>query len=142
MTRTPLALPAPACAVARTLAAALALALTAPAASAQTFPIADPVINAIWARGMGDASLVEPLAQALMDSIGPRLTGSPNNRRAQDWLLGLYAEWGVDARREDYGTWMGWTRGYTHIDLVAPRVRTLNGMMLSWSPGTEGPVEG
>lgn len=136
------ALPIPAAAFLRTLAAALAMTFAAPAAEAQTFPTADPVIQAIWARGMGAGSQVEPLAQALMDSIGPRLTGSPNNRRAQDWLLGLYARWGVEARREEYGTWLGWTRGPTHIDLVAPRVRTLNGMMLSWSPGTQGPVEG
>lgn len=111
-------------------------------ATAQTFPTDDPVIKAMWAQGMGAPSQVEPLAQALMDSIGPRLTGAPGSRRAEDWLLGLYERWGVEARREEYGTWRGWDRGYTHIDLVAPRKRTLNGMMLAWSPGTDGPVEG
>jgi carboxypeptidase Q len=142
MTRPPLSLPSPTSTRARTLAAILALALTAPAAAAQTFPTADPVIKAIWAQGMGETSRVEPLAQALLDSIGPRLTGSPANRRAQDWLLGLYARWGVQARREDYGTWLGWDRDYSHIDLVAPRKRTLNGMMMAWSPGTDAAVEG
>jgi len=127
---------------ARALGALSVLALTALPASAQTFPTADPVIKAIWAQGMGESSRVEPLAQALLDSIGPRLTGSPANRGAQDWLLGRYADWGIQARREDYGTWLGWDRGYSHIDLVEPRKRTLNGMMMAWSPGTDAPVEG
>src|SRR5690606_22031281 len=49
-----------------------------------------------------------------------------------------YGAWGVDARAERYGTWKGWRRGVTHLDLVAPRVRTLEAMMLAWSPGTKG----
>src|SRR5690606_9547284 len=49
--------------------------------------------------------------------------------------------WGIASERQVYGTWIGWDRGYTHIDLVSPRIRTLNGMMLAWSPGTAGPVE-
>ncbi len=132
--------PVPALLLAGFLACALALRPTA--AASQTFPTADPVIKAIWALGMGEGSQVEPLAQALMDSIGPRLTGSPSARGAEDWVLGLYSRWGVQARREEYGTWRGWDRGFTHVDLVAPRKRTLNGMMLAWSPGTDGPLEG
>ncbi len=112
------------------------------AISAQTLPTDDPVIRAIWDMGMGEASMVEPLAQVLMDSIGPRLSGSPGQRAADAWLTRTYASWGVEAREEQYGTWRGWDRGWTHIDLLEPRVRTLNGTMLAWSPGTEGPVEG
>ncbi len=127
------------------LAAVLALAIPAlpwAPASAQTFPTDDSVIREIWTLGMGEASQVEGLAQALLDSIGPRLSGSPGQQAANDWLSRMYSSWGVEVRQEEYGTWRGWERGYTHIDLVAPRVRTLNGMMLAWSPGTEGPVEG
>jgi len=83
-----------------------------------------------------------PLAQALLDPIGPRLTGSPEHNAAIDWILGKYEEWGISARREQYGTWDGWERGITHIDLIEPRVRTLEGITLAWSPGTNGPVEG
>src|SRR5690606_3494763 len=47
------------------------------------------------------------------------------------------------ARVEPYGTWEGWDRGPSHIDLVSPRVRSLEGRILAWSPGTGGePVEG
>jgi len=109
---------------------------------AQDFPTQDPIIQAIWAQGMEEGSQVEQLAQALLDSVGPRLSGSPGQRAAIEWAVSMYENWGVEVRAEEYGTWRGWDRGYTHIDLVAPRKRTLNGMMLAWSPGTDGAVEG
>ncbi|MFH1265600.1 MAG: M20/M25/M40 family metallo-hydrolase [Planctomycetota bacterium] len=82
------------------------------------------------------------MAQELLDPIGPRLTGSPEHNAAIDWILGKYEGWGIPARREQYGTWTGWRRGITHVDLIEPRVRTLEGITLAWSPGTDGPVEG
>jgi carboxypeptidase Q len=114
---------------------------TTDALNAQTFPTDDPVIRQIWAEGMGEGSQAFELAQALLDSIGPRLMGSPAYDDAGDWLLSKYAAWGINAEKQEYGTWRGWQRGYTHVDLVAPRVRSLSGMMLAWSPGTDGPVE-
>ena len=115
-----------------------ALVLAAPL-SAQTtqFPTSDPVAQRIWRLGM-DSSQVQSLAQTLFDSIGPRLTGSPGLTRASDWVIGKYKSWGIDAKREQYGTWRGWRRGVSHIDLVQPRVRSLEGTMLAWSPGTKG----
>ncbi len=104
-------------------------------ATAQTFPTDDPVIRRIWALGM-DSSHTERLAQVLLDSIGPRLTGTPGQKSGNDWLVATYSKWGIPARNENYGTWRGWRRGYSHIDLVSPRVRTLEGMMLGYSPGT------
>ncbi|HMC55758.1 MAG TPA: M28 family peptidase, partial [Gemmatimonadaceae bacterium] len=83
-----------------------------------------------------DSSQAPVLAQALLDSIGPRLTGSPNQKAGVEWLLSKYRAWGISARAEPYGTWRGWRRGISHIDLVQPRVRSLEGMMLAWSPGT------
>jgi len=101
------------------------------------FPTSDPNLQRIWRLGM-DSSQVEPLAQALLDSVGPRLTGSPGMLAASDWVIAKYKEWGIDAKREQYGTWRGFRRGASHIDLVSPRPRTLDGMMLAWSPGTKG----
>lgn len=117
------------------------LVLTAGQATAQTFPTEDPVIRAMWEEGMEQGSQAFDLAQALVDSIGPRLMGSPAYDDAADWLIEQYEAWGIEAERQQYGTWIGWDRGYTHIDLVSPRVRTLEGMMLAWSPGTDEPVE-
>ena len=102
-----------------------------------TFPTDDAVIKRIWSVGM-DSSMTETLAQVLFDSIGPRLTGSPGFASASDWVVSQYKSWGIDARRDAYGTWRGWRRGLSHVDLVGPRVRSLEGTMLAWSPGTEG----
>ncbi len=99
------------------------------------FPVNDPVIRQMWSEGM-DRSQAMSLIQVLTDSIGPRLTGSPGMKSANDWLVAMYAQWGVTARNEQYGTWMNWRRGTSHIDLMAPRVRSLEGTMLAWSPGT------
>ena len=60
---------------------------------------------------------------------------------ANDWAVAKYAEWGIDAYKEQYGSWRGWERGISHIDLISPRVRTLEGMAAAWSPATDGPVE-
>jgi len=109
---------------------------------AQTFPTNDPVIRKMWEEGMGQGSQAYRLSQTLMDSIGPRLNGSPSHHNAMDWIRKKYAEWGITSRKEQYGTWRSWRRGRTHVDLIAPRFRTLEGTMLAWSPGTKGAVEG
>jgi hypothetical protein len=122
--------------------AALGLMLLETSGRAQTFRSDDPVIRAMWTEGI-ERSQTERLAQVLLDSIGPRLSGTPNYHAAVDWLLATYASWGITARREQYGTWRGWRRGPVHADLVAPRGHTLEARLLAWSPGTGGrPVEG
>ena len=118
----------------------LLLLLLAPfLADAQQFSTDDPVIRRIWVEGM-ERSQVPILSQVLTDSIGPRLTGSPGSEAASEWVVSMYDSWGIEARQETYGTWDGWVRGMTHVDLLEPRVRTLEAMMLAWSPGTDGVV--
>lgn len=109
--------------------------------SAQGFRSDDPVLRAMWHEGM-EQSHTEEFAQMLTDYIGPRLSGTPNFQAAVDWLMDTYAGWGVDVRREQYGTWRGWRQGTLHVDLIEPRVQTLDSEILGWSPGTDGPVEG
>ncbi|HEY6091243.1 MAG TPA: M28 family peptidase [Gemmatimonadales bacterium] len=125
----------------RPLLAALSLAVLATPAASQGFgqpsgfAVNDPVLRRIWAIG-NDSSQLEHVAQVLFDSLGPRLTASPGMNAAQDWLVRTYTAWGITARKEQYGTWRGWRRGATHIDLITPRQRSLEGTMLAWSPGT------
>lgn len=114
----------------------LTAALALPAvARAQSFPTDDATLKRIWSVGM-DSSQIKKLAQIFLDSIGPRLTGTPRQKMANDWVVKTYQSWGVDAKNEQFGTWRGWRRGYSHIDLIAPRERTLEGTMLGYSPGT------
>ena len=113
----------------------VALAAGAATLSAQGAP-AEQAIQRIWTLGM-DSSQTPRLAQQLLDSLGPRLLGSPDMAAAQNWAIKTLGGWGISARNEQFGTWRGWRRGYSHIDLIAPRVRTLEGMMLGFSPGTD-----
>ncbi len=76
------------------------------------------------------------LAHELMDVIGPRLVGTPQMKNAHDWAVKTYAKWGISAANETWGTWRGWERGITHIDMISPRVVSLTGRQLAWSPGT------
>ena len=114
--------------------------LGAPAAAAQEAP-SDAAVAAIRDEGMTRSRAFE-LAQVLMDSVGPRLTGTPGSEAASDWLIRTYRSWGIEARAEPYGTWRGWRRGITHLDLLAPRVRSLEATMLAWSPPSRGPISG
>lgn len=81
-------------------------------------------------------SQLEQLGHELMDVIGPRLVGTPQMQQAHDWAVENYKNWGISARNEQWGEWRGWERGITHIDLISPRVVSLEGMQLAWSPAT------
>ena len=70
------------------------------------------------------------------------MSGTPNLAAAQAWLLETYGTWGVPARTEQYGTWLGWQQGILHVDLTAPRVQSLEAKLPAYSAGTDGPVEG
>ncbi len=83
-------------------------------------------------------SQLQKLAHELLDGIGPRLVGTPQMKKANDWAVDKYASWGISARNEQWGEWKGWERGITHIDMLSPRVKSLEGTQLSWSPSTKG----
>lgn len=79
-------------------------------------------------------SHLEKLGHELLDVVGPRLVGTPEMKQAHDWAVNKYKEWDISAENQQWGEWRGWQRGITHIDLIEPRVRTLSGMQLAWSP--------
>lgn len=113
-------------------------ALTADSASyVRATPATDPGVQRIFAEGM-QRSQVMKLAQQLLDSVGPRLTGSLGMESAQRYLVHNYTQWGIPARIENYGTWAGWTGGTAHADLVFPRVRSLEVTPMGWTEGTGG----
>jgi carboxypeptidase Q len=107
-----------------------------------TFTSNDSVIRRMWRVGM-EQSQVERLAQVLMDSIGPRLSGTPGFQSAVEWLERTYQGFGIPVRRHEYGKWRGWQQGVTSAEMTAPRHQNLEVELLAWSPGTAGrPVEG
>lgn len=97
----------------------------------------DPVVDAIVKEATENSQL-EKLGHELMDVIGPRLVGSPQMVQANDWAVAKYKTWNISARNEKWGEWRGWERGVSHIDMIAPRIKSLEGMQLAWSPSTNG----
>ena len=95
------------------------------------------VVDKIVAEA-NDNSQLEKLAYELLDKNGPRLVGTPQMNSANDWAVAKYKSWGIDARNEKWGEWKGWERGITHVDMISPRVKTLEAMQLAWSPSTNG----
>ncbi|MDN3596126.1 M20/M25/M40 family metallo-hydrolase [Zunongwangia endophytica] len=95
----------------------------------------DPIVQEIVTEATENSQL-KRLGHELLDVIGPRLVGSPQMEQAHDWAIKTYANWGISAENQQWGTWKGWGRGITHIDLVEPRLRTLEGKQLAWSPST------
>jgi len=109
-------------------------------APAQDLPVDDPVASAIVAEESANSRL-EPLAHALLDSIGPRLSGTAGYDRAVEWVTARYREWGIEVRIDTVGTWTGWEMGTVLVELVEPRRRQLEAHLLAYSPGTDGPTE-
>src|ERR1700761_7393664 len=92
------------------------------------------VVDAMMKEEMNNSQLPQ-LAHELLDEIGPRLVASPQMKQANDWAVAKYKSWGVEAKNEKWGEWRSWQRGISHIDMVAPWVRSLQGTQLAWSPG-------
>lgn len=89
-------------------------------------------------REATENSQLQKLGHQLMDGIGPRLVGTPKMKAANDWAVATYQSWGIAARNEKWGEWRGWERGISHIDMIAPWVKSLEGTQLAWSPSTKG----
>jgi hypothetical protein len=89
-------------------------------------------------------SHVMDFATALMDGIGPRLTGSPNLKKANEWTRDTLTKIGLEnAHLEDWGEFgLGWQQLNTWARMVTPDTAILILQATPWSPSTPGPVTG
>jgi hypothetical protein len=103
-------------------------------------PPADP-IDRIKEEGLKHSKVMETLS-TLTDVIGPRLTGSPGLKRANEWTRDKLAEWGLaDAHLEAWGEFgRGWSLQRFSAQVVAPQCIPLIAFPKAWSPGTSGPL--
>ena len=76
--------------------------------------------------------------------IGPRLTGSPNLKRANEWTLNQFTAMGCsNAHLEDWGEFgMGWEQLNTWLRMTAPDKAVFIAQAAPWSPSTKGVVSG
>ncbi len=89
-------------------------------------------------------SQVGELASYLTDVIGPRLTGSSNMRRANDWTAEQFRGWGLaNVTVEPWGRFgRGWERVSFSGRILEPYIQPLQGSPLAWSGSTRGTVTG
>jgi len=98
--------------------------------------------DVIWRirREATDNSQIMRTLHVLTDVYGPRLTGSPNLRKAQDWLVQRATAAGLqNAHLEewDFGH-PGWVNDKTAVHIVSPVKDSLVVEALAWTPGTNG----
>jgi carboxypeptidase Q len=101
-------------------------------------PSTDPV-ERIKEEGMKHSQVMATLSY-LTDVIGPRLTGSPNMKRANEWTRDKLAAWGAaNAHLEAWGPFgRGWTLKKFSAQVTEPQCIPLIGFPKAWSPGVDG----
>ncbi|MDT5122978.1 MAG: carboxypeptidase [Acidobacteriota bacterium] len=107
----------------------------------QPSPPRDPndPIERIKDEGMNRSQVMQTLSY-LSDVIGPRLTGSPNLKRANEWTRDKLAGWGLqNAHLEAWGPFgRGWTLKNFSAQVVEPQDIPLIAYPKAWSPGWNG----
>ena len=98
-------------------------------------------ISKIRYEGFRNSKVME-IASGLMDQIGPRLTGSPNMKKANDWTKDQLAGFGlVNAHLEPWSPFgRGWSNEFVSVRMVSPDIAPLIAYAKAWTPGTDGPV--
>ena len=76
----------------------------------------------------------------LTDVIGPRLTGSPGLKRANEWTCQTLTSWGLsNGHLEAWGPFgRGWTLKRFSAQVIEPQCIPLIGYPKAWSPSTDG----
>ena len=94
-------------------------------------------------EGLSHSHIME-YASGLMDGIGPRLTGSPNLKRANEWTRDQLTAMGCsNAHLEDWGEFgMGWRQLNSWVRMSAPDTAVFIAQALPWSASSHGPVSG
>src|SRR5579862_7065006 len=100
-------------------------------------------ISRIRYEGFRNSKVME-FATGLMDSIGERLTGSPNMKRANEWTRDQFTAMGLsNAHLESWGPFgRGWANQYVNARMTSPDIVPLLVYAKAWTPGTNGVVTG
>jgi len=120
-------------------------------------PAAEPAAPPVTAPAIPDLEFITRLREEefahgqvmdimshLTDDIGPRLTGSPNMKKANEWTRDQLTKWGlVNAHLEPWGTFgRGWAYQRCEVRMVSPDYMQFLALPEAWTPGTNGPVTG
>lgn len=128
---------------------ALAVSLILSLLSLAAFPLSavaqnsdDEMIARIRKEGMEHSQILKTM-HMLADVYGPRLTGSPNHKRAAEWAIKQMTDWGFEnAHLEPWDfAHPGWLNERLTAHVIAPVKDSLVCEVLAWTPSTRGPVK-
>jgi hypothetical protein len=102
-----------------------------------------PALVKIAGEGMMDSHAFQYLTE-LSDDIGARVTGSPAERKAEEWGVAKMRAIGLEnVHTEKYQIWRGWTRGTADAEMLAPVRHKLHVDAMGWTGSTPaGGAEG
>jgi len=102
-----------------------------------------PALVKIAGEAMIDSHAFQYLTE-LSDDIGSRVTGSPAERKAEQWGVAKMKALGLEnVHTEKYQLWRGWTRGMAQGELLEPIRRPLHVDAMGWTGSTPaGGAEG
>src|SRR5438128_8134513 len=102
-----------------------------------------PALVKIAGEAMIDSHAFQYLTE-LSDDIGSRVTGSPADRKAEQWGVAKMKAMGLEnVHTEKYQLWRGWTRGMAQGELLEPIRRPLHVDAMGWTGSTPaGGAEG
>jgi carboxypeptidase Q len=105
-------------------------------------PVDLSMMSRIRDEGLHHSQVMDTLFH-LTDVIGPRLTGSPQARQANEWTRDQFTRWGlVNAHLEGYPFGRGWSFSACQVRMVSPRESVLLALPKAWTPGTNGLLRG
>ncbi len=80
----------------------------------------------------------------LSDDVGGRVTGTPAERKAEEWGVAKMRSMGLEnVHTEKYTIWRGWTRGTAEGEILAPVRHKLHVDAMGWTGSTPaGGAEG
>jgi carboxypeptidase Q len=123
------------------LALALLAALAAPSFAAEE-AVDLEMVTRIRDEGFTNSKVMDTVGY-LTDVIGPRVTGSPQMREANDWTRQRLESWGLaNAHLEGFPFGRGWSLERAIVQMIKPSSATLLAVPRGFTPGTEGPRRG
>lgn len=100
------------------------------------------MVTKIRQEGFLNTKVMETMAD-LSDKLGQRLSGSPNQRRANLWARDTLASWGLqNAHIEAFPFGRGWSVTSAEVRMTAPDSAQLYVIAKAWTPGTKRLVKG
>jgi len=102
-----------------------------------------PALTRIAGEAMMNSHAYEYLTE-LSDDIGSRVTGSPAERKSEEWGAAKMKAIGLEnVHLEKYTIWKGWTRGTAEAQLLSPTPHKLHVDAMGWTGSTvAGGAEG